>query len=275
MPDTPPLPIQSDRPIWQFTFARQSQADEEKFRQQYLDADIKQVLTITLILMVLMIVMSLADIPQLANISGLGFGIVLRMTLVFSGALLVWTILRWRSARTLDIGVASFAMISAICIVIFHMTSDVSAARIGTIGTLYIFVAHITFPVYSLYLLPAVLLFMAGETMVLFNPSRDVLPENRQIIVITFLFAELMSLYASAHLQRTRFLAFRALMEVKNLSGIIPICSNCRKVRDDSGYYQQLERYISSHSDAQFSHGVCPDCIDKLYPEVALKRRKE
>ncbi len=59
-----------------------------------------------------------------------------------------------------------------------------------------------------------------------------------------------------------------ALEEIKTLKGIIPICANCKKIRDDTGYWNQLEYYISTHSDAKFSHGICPDCMEKLYPNM-------
>lgn len=65
--------------------------------------------------------------------------------------------------------------------------------------------------------------------------------------------------------------------QVKKLSGLLPICSSCKKIRDDQGYWQQVEEYLGEHSDAEFTHGICPDCMKKLYPEVAqrvLDRRK-
>ncbi len=58
-----------------------------------------------------------------------------------------------------------------------------------------------------------------------------------------------------------------ALDEIKTLRGIIPICSHCRQVRDDEGLWKQIEDYIRSHSEANFSHGICPDCLRKHYPE--------
>lgn len=63
----------------------------------------------------------------------------------------------------------------------------------------------------------------------------------------------------------------RALSEVKTLQGCLPICSHCRKVRKDSGYWQQIESYIQEHTDTKFSHGICPDCIREIYPEMAEK----
>jgi len=59
----------------------------------------------------------------------------------------------------------------------------------------------------------------------------------------------------------------KALAKIKVLSGIIPICASCKKIRDDAGYWQQVEEYISEHSDAAFSHGICNDCLIKLYPD--------
>jgi len=58
----------------------------------------------------------------------------------------------------------------------------------------------------------------------------------------------------------------QALSEVKTLRGFLPICANCKKIRDDSGYWTRIEAYIEEHSDAQFSHGICPECAKKLYP---------
>jgi PAS domain S-box-containing protein len=58
-----------------------------------------------------------------------------------------------------------------------------------------------------------------------------------------------------------------ALEQVKTLSGIVPICSGCKKIRDDKGYWQQVEAYVSRHTEARFSHGICPDCVKRLYPE--------
>ena len=59
------------------------------------------------------------------------------------------------------------------------------------------------------------------------------------------------------------------LSRVKQLSGMLPICASCKKIRDDKGYWSQVEVYIRDHSEAEFSHGICPDCMKKLYPDLA------
>lgn len=58
-----------------------------------------------------------------------------------------------------------------------------------------------------------------------------------------------------------------AAKEIKHLSGLLPICSQCKKIRDDAGYWQQVEVYVRDHSEANFSYSICPDCIQLLYPE--------
>ncbi len=61
-----------------------------------------------------------------------------------------------------------------------------------------------------------------------------------------------------------------ALNKVKTLSGLLPICASCNKVRDDSGYWNQIEVYIRDHSEADFSHSICPDCAKELYPDLDI-----
>ena len=63
---------------------------------------------------------------------------------------------------------------------------------------------------------------------------------------------------------------------IRVLSGMLPICSCCKKIRDDKGYWQQIEAYIRRHSEADFTHGICPECAKKLYPDLfaSLEKRK-
>jgi len=81
------------------------------------------------------------------------------------------------------------------------------------------------------------------------------------------------------HLKRQQFAALEreaalrvgleaSMAEVKTLRGILPICSHCKKVRNDAGYWQQVEVYVRDHSHAQFSHGICPECLGKHYADA-------
>jgi HAMP domain-containing protein len=67
----------------------------------------------------------------------------------------------------------------------------------------------------------------------------------------------------------------KALTEVKQLSGLLPICAKCKKIRDDQGYWQQIESYIRDHSEAEFTHGLCPECCRELYPNLKSVQRRE
>ena len=64
-----------------------------------------------------------------------------------------------------------------------------------------------------------------------------------------------------------------ALTQVKTLSGFLPICASCKNIRDDAGYWQQIEAYLGKHSDLEFTHGICPECLEKLYPDFAKQQR--
>ena len=77
--------------------------------------------------------------------------------------------------------------------------------------------------------------------------------------------------------ERERELSIRveqATAQIKTLNGLLPICASCKKIRDDSGYWNQMETYIHEHSGADFSHSVCPDCMEKLYPDYAAEQRQ-
>lgn len=67
----------------------------------------------------------------------------------------------------------------------------------------------------------------------------------------------------------------KALTEVKTLSGLLPICAHCKNIRDDKGYWSKIETYIHKHSDAEFSHGICPECAKKFYPDFDLNDDSE
>lgn len=71
------------------------------------------------------------------------------------------------------------------------------------------------------------------------------------------------------NLERQRGELSHAQLEVRNLSGLLPICSHCKRIRDDVGQWQPMDRYISARSDADFTHGICPQCVQDYYPEVA------
>lgn len=93
------------------------------------------------------------------------------------------------------------------------------------------------------------------------------------MVVGVFLIKPVFSLVKKAEEEQRALAASlqEALSNVKTLKGMLPICANCRKIRDDEGYWQQIETYITNNSDTQFSHGICPSCCKELYPAQYTK----
>jgi len=89
--------------------------------------------------------------------------------------------------------------------------------------------------------------------------GEDPVHRLRELIII---------LIHSLHLKQDKLK--ESLSQIKRLSGLLPICASCKKIRDDKGYWNQLEEYVRNHSEAEFSHSVCPDCVKKLYPDIDL-----
>ena len=92
--------------------------------------------------------------------------------------------------------------------------------------------------------------------------SEEVLARVNTHLTLRFLQLELEA--KNAELQK-------AMDEIKTLRGFIPICASCKRIRNDEGYWEQIESYISNHSEAIFSHGCCDECLKKLYPEIVNK----
>lgn len=91
--------------------------------------------------------------------------------------------------------------------------------------------------------------------------TRELLEQNRNLNV---------ELEERRRIEKKRAADFKELKKkmdsVKTLSGLLPICASCKRIRDEDGYWNELETYIEAHSDIVFSHGICPECIEKLYP---------
>jgi hypothetical protein len=85
-------------------------------------------------------------------------------------------------------------------------------------------------------------------------------------------FVSMVAEYAKIN-QRLEAAVKERTTELKILSGLLPICASCKKIRDDRGYWNQIETFLIEHSDATFSHGICPECRDKLYPDLAQELR--
>lgn len=96
-----------------------------------------------------------------------------------------------------------------------------------------------------------------------------------KVAFVTILAISLILIIVSYILARNIYLKKEAQNDIKTLNGLLPICSTCKKIRNDEGYWDQLESYISDHSEADFSHGICPDCIKKYFPDLNINIEKK
>mgnify|MGYP000218157505 CR=1 FL=1 len=101
-----------------------------------------------------------------------------------------------------------------------------------------------------------------------YNFIIDPIIENNEIVGAVHLFTDI------TELKNTILELQKALEEINVLSGLIPICMNCKKIRNDAGYWERVEEYFTKHSNILFSHGLCPDCAKKLYPDFDFNKKK-
>ncbi len=106
---------------------------------------------------------------------------------------------------------------------------------------------------------------------VMFAGKRYAISSQQMQIVDLLLSTFETILYKNRELERINKELKEALDKINQLQGMLPICSNCHKIRDDDGYWHQVEEYIKKYADVTFTHSLCPECLHKLYPEYAAK----
>ncbi len=136
--------------------------------------------------------------------------------------------------------------------------------------------------------LPA-LLFSMVNILYIAAVKTDMSTMAFNVLWVSYLVGNILGIFVSRRLNFSRRLQFaalqeetrlrekleKALSEVKTLRGIIPICSNCKKIRDDDGFWQRVEIYVRKHSEADFTHSLCPECAETLYPFLKGKERQK
>ena len=118
------------------------------------------------------------------------------------------------------------------------------------------------------------LLLVYGNVAILFSTVLAILLPGTISPAIAYLFFKLLAQVDQAQREKEAVIVeFQdALANVKRLSGLLPICASCKKIRDDEGYWHQVEVYIHTHTEVDFSHSICPDCTQKLYPSLRRQR---
>ena len=183
----------------------------------------------------------LFDFSRLDAIPDLSFGIIIRSALMAFGIASIFLIRHLRTLRIIDINAAGFSAFVTVGILLFHFTRDMDLIRIVTVAMLYLYAANLAFPTYTIYPSLPVPGLLTGDGYLLFSSDRPELIEHRFLVTLVVIRSLIIALLSSAILQRGRYQAFTALQKVKILSGLLPICASCKKIRDDQGFYQQIE----------------------------------
>ncbi len=176
--------------------------------------------------------------------------------------------------------------VSLLTLMISYSRPDDYIAAI-VLNILYVMAIYVMFPVPLYMHVIAGTLISLGECMMMFTVKNlQIIPGGLIMLLSGFILANLFGFIASYQRHRSHRRQFvllnnereikaklhYALSEVKTLRGIIPICSMCRKIRNDEGYYEVVEQYLKRHSDADFSHTLCPDCLSQQMDELAKHR---
>lgn len=256
-----------DTALWRFFFAARPAEEEAGFRAHYQEDDIRQVVAILSFVVVFMIGITVIDLVSMED--ELPQGLLIRSGFMIIGIGMIWFIHRVRQPWVMDLAATVYGTVIAVGLLYFHMQGGASVERGIAIVTLFVFVAHLAFPTYTVFLTPSVGMAVVGESYLLTSDSSPVYTPDATVVILA-MFASLgFAALGSALRQRSRYNAYRAMRQVKTLSGLIPICASCKKIRDDDGFYTQLESYITEHSQAEFSHGLCPECADEALKEAS------
>ncbi|HPG42141.1 MAG TPA: hypothetical protein PLP19_11835 [bacterium] len=121
-------------------------------------------------------------------------------------------------------------------------------------------------------------LYIAGHKEALaFAACMSLLVPAVLVPLLSFTFFNLLVRFENSEVEKEKLIheLQEALQKVKKLKGLLPICASCKKIRDDAGYWHQVEDYVHQHSDVVFSHGICPDCAKQLYPGYFMNKDNE
>ncbi len=254
--------------LWSFSFPSRDAAEERAYREYYLQDDIGQLTSITYFAVAFMVCLSLIDVFQGIDDKTVQEGLMLRTPLMVGGVLVIWLAGRYRSPLALDLSALGYSALITSMILTYYSTSELSILRMATVGILFIYVVNMAYPTYAVYSSTPLIFLIAGDAYIFYSSTNPEYVQHRALVMLIFCTSLIIAVLWSALLQRSRYHAFESARRVKTLSGLLPICSNCKNIRDDSGFYQSVEQYIEEHSDAEFTHGICPDCVRELYPQA-------
>ncbi len=255
---------------------------EEQYRIFKLDHDRTQAMTVMIFVFFILVVFIFLEFHYLkrdfAFYAKAGIRCIVMLITLVAG---------WRVYRLSRISEFDVIMLSWAIAVVSHMLA-VTYVNEGHFTTLYawdllvILGIYVSLPVpFSFQLIPALFLTAGGGTVWLFFKMCPLSSLETGATLSSYCVANIFGIFLSIRLKRSDRKQYillinernakaqleRTMTEIKVLRGILPLCSFCKKVRDDKGYWEQVDVYINKYAEIDVSHSVCPECMKKHYPE--------
>lgn len=263
-----------------------SSADmEEKFRRHHLHNEKKSLASAVWVMAPPTLVFSYSDYILFQFKSTFFLLLSVRLLFLVTGFIIYMILKRDIRIKVFD-GLLLYWWLSLAAMILFVNTTRPNTYVHNTaIDILVVFAIYVSIPSRLVNLATAALIFSSANMMVILVVKTGLTPLSMVVLTISYLLANSMGMLVSYRFHVYRRLEFaalqnekevsaklqKALAEIKELRGIIPICSNCKKIRDDKGFWQQVDEYISHHTGADFTHSMCPDCVQTLYPGLEIK----
>ncbi|MBN1523041.1 MAG: hypothetical protein JW904_01050 [Spirochaetales bacterium] len=261
---------------------------ESQYREETLKHNKYQSLFISVFMIVILAGFALLDSITLPRNSELVIILITRISVVVLSIPGIFFVIRLRLPRQLDATAFLWTMLVITHLLIVGVLHETNFMILIIWDIAAIITIYFGVPMPLSAQITGALYLTAGSSL-LYLVIKHIFPEPFEIISISvsYLFCNVLGIFISLQLKRGRRNQFvllktereirqrleAASVEIKTLQGILPICSYCKKVRDDKGYWDQIDSYLAAHTDATFSHGMCPDCLQKHHPEVYKKYR--
>jgi hypothetical protein len=256
---------------------------EERFRSEYLGEDSKTANFLALIYIFSTVAYFCIDWALKGATPTFLILIIPRSVIVLSSAALVLRLRYAISPLLFDRWLLGWFSLNLLMELYVHTTRGASETAVASI--LFVWVLTLLVPMrFSYQAGTATVATLAFTGMIIAKKPE---PSSLAAILISLILALAIGLVCSRRLHRARRQSFAshlleretgvlleaALAQLKTLEGILPICSACKKIREEDGAWVGLDEYVSDHSAARFSHGMCPDCIARLYPNYSPQTR--
>ena len=282
-PQTPPAPTLALR-RWPPGF--QDPAFEERYRETFLGADRLIFLVPIFLLNASNAVFALSDMDFTGGGVALQRLFMIRIGFLITSLLVLVVLWRARSVSLTDWALFAWLMYACVMSLSIVETRPLDYAPRVLMDGFFILVIFLMVPIrFPLQAIPAWILTLGSLWQVLFVMNLD--PASFRSVMVVLIFGNVFGAWTAWRWHIDRRGRFAQLVEEKHLrealeqqrergrilEGLLPICSTCKSIRDDEGYWQKLEQYLSERTNAVLTHGICPDCEQAVYSDLDSSRR--